>query len=96
MSFEDEPGFEDESEWARGGEIVTIPAATLVAQTALAGLFQIDGGRRREWLPWSQIDEGSPSKDGETGDLYIKYWIADERGLLDFTTEYGAPDDDTD
>ena len=59
---------------------VLISDATCVRTTDKAGLFKLpDQGE--EWIPWSQIRDGSPDKDGEKGDLWISQWIADEKGL---------------
>lgn len=55
---------------------------TIVRSTPSAGLFRFNDLDGEEiWIPWSQVDEASISKDGETGDLYITEWIAEKKGL---------------
>ena len=53
---------------------------TLEASTDKAGLFVIDG--EDVWIPWSQVQDGSVDKDGETGTLIITEWIAEQKNLI--------------
>ena len=59
---------------------VLIEDATCVKTTDKAGLFKTPG-QEDAWIPWSQIRGDSVDKDGETGDLWISSWIADEKGI---------------
>jgi len=62
-------------------EIVAIQGmTTVVRSTAKAGCFRLSTGRE-VWLPWSIVDEGSVDKDGATGTLYVKQWLADKESL---------------
>lgn len=57
----------------------------LVKSTEKAGLFSIpaeDGNFRREWIPWSWVDENSVDKEGERGSLIISERSAIEKGLI--------------
>lgn len=60
---------------------VCIPEATIIRQTDNAGCFMVDD--TEVWIPWSQIADynGTPSKDGEIGFLYVKRWIAEDKDL---------------
>lgn len=58
---------------------VLVSEVTLVRSTDKAGLYKIDG--TEHWIPWSQIREDSVDKDGETGDLWITEWIADQKEI---------------
>lgn len=60
-------------------EYVEIEGVTLVRQTAKAGHFEIEGDMY--WVPWSQIDYGSPEKNGDHGTLYVTRWWAEKEGL---------------
>lgn len=60
-------------------EYIEIEDAKLIRSTPKAGLYQIDG--EEHWIPWSQINEGSVDRDGETGSIYISEWIAEQKGL---------------
>ena len=62
-------------------EFVEFEDVTLIRSTEKAGLFEIEG--EEFWLPWSQIDEGSVDKNGESGTLYLAQWLAKEKGLWD-------------
>lgn len=58
---------------------VLVSEVTLVRSTDKAGLYKIEG--KEHWIPWSQIREDSVDKDGETGDLWITEWIADQKEI---------------
>ena len=70
---------------------VLIEDATCVKTNEKAGLFKLPE-QGEEWIPWSQIRDGSPDKDGQTGDLWISSWIADEKGLDGDDEEEGDDD----
>lgn len=59
---------------------VTVPNMKLIRSTENAGLYQDEDGDKF-WLPWSQVRDGSIDKDGQTGDVLIPLWLADEKGL---------------
>lgn len=61
-------------------KIVTIPEVTLIRSTPKAGLYRDDSGNEF-WIPWSQLKEDSVDKDGETGDINIPLWLAEEKEL---------------
>ncbi|MBR9800280.1 hypothetical protein GYB59_00640 [bacterium] len=61
-------------------ESVEFEDVLLRRSTGKAGLFLIEG--EEFWIPWSQVLDGSVDKDGETGDLFITEWIAEQKGLL--------------
>jgi len=59
---------------------VIIPEVTLSRSTEKAGLYRdIEGNEF--WIPWSQLREDSVDKDGETGDIRIPLWLAEEKEL---------------
>lgn len=60
-----------------------IENVTVVASTKKAGLFRFNDypTEEPEWIPWSHVDEGSVSKDGETGTLVISTWMAKQKGF---------------
>lgn len=59
---------------------ILVEDARCVKTTEKAGLFDLpDQGEF--WIPWSQIRDGSVDKDGETGELWISQWMADEKGI---------------
>jgi hypothetical protein len=62
-----------------GWDYVAVCDVQLIEQTDRAGLFLIEG--EEVWIPWSQIDENSMLDEGEDGDIYIRRWIAIEKGL---------------
>lgn len=66
---------------------VEISNVTLIASTKRAGLFRFNDFdiHKPEWVPWSQVDEGSVDKDGETGTLVVSEWFAKKIG---FEVEY--------
>ena len=70
---------------------VLIEDATCVKTTEKAGLFKLPS-QGDFWIPWSQIRDGSPDKDGDTGDLWITSWIADEKGIDGDDEEEGDDD----
>lgn len=70
---------------------VLVEDATCVKTTDKAGLFKMPG-QKDAWIPWSQIRDGSQDKDGETGDLWITDWIADEKGIDGDDEEEGDDD----
>lgn len=45
-----------------------------------AGLFRFPDGEEH-WLPWSQVSEDSPGKDGEVGTLYLTEWICAKKEI---------------
>jgi hypothetical protein len=65
---------------------VVIADVTLVRSTRKAGCYELDGDEF--WIPWSQLREGSVDKDGESGDIKIPLWLAEEKEL-----EYNEDDD---
>lgn len=60
--------------------IVTVTGMTLVRSTDKAGCYRDEDGDEY-WFPWSQVMEGSVDRDGDTGDLLIPRWLADEKGV---------------
>ncbi len=58
---------------------ILISEATLIRSSDKAGLYKIDG--EEHWIPWSQIRDDSIDKDGESGELWITEWIADEKEI---------------
>ncbi len=61
-------------------QIVVIPDVTLVSSTDKAGLYRTDTWDEF-WIPFSQLKEDSVDKDGETGDIRIPRWLAEEKEL---------------
>ncbi len=59
---------------------VTVPNMRLIKSTPKAGCYQDEDGDQF-WLPWSQVRDGSIDRDGQTGDVLIPLWLADEKGL---------------
>ena len=64
---------EDRFDW------VVVEEATLIRSTDRAGLFDVDGDE--VWIPWSQIREDSVDQDGESGALFLRRWIAQDKDL---------------
>lgn len=64
---------------SRSSEHVRIPEATLIRQTEKAGLFEIED--EEIWLPWSQVEDSGPAKNGDTGPLYVPRWLAEKNHL---------------
>jgi hypothetical protein len=60
---------------------VQINEATIKRQTDNAALYEIEG--KEVWIPWSQVANyhTSPTKDGETGPIFVKRWLAEEKEL---------------
>ena len=60
-----------------------IENVTVVASTEKAGLFRFNDypTEEPEWISWRHVDEGSVSKDGETGTLVITTWMARKKGF---------------
>ena len=69
-------------------EVSDLGQAVLIAQTEKAGLFRLEdysddaGGSLVEWFPWSVVDPGSPSKNGEPETLYVSRWFAEKEGYV--------------
>lgn len=61
-------------------EFIEFEGVTLVAQTENAGLFRFEDGEEA-WLPWSQVSEDSPGKNGEVGTLGLTSWICEKKGI---------------
>lgn len=59
---------------------VIISEVTLVRSTPKAGLYRDTEGNEF-WIPWSQLRDDSVDKDGETGDIRIPLWLAEEKEL---------------
>lgn len=59
---------------------VIITEVTLARSTEKAGLYRDTEGNEF-WIPWSQLREDSVDKDGETGDIRIPLWLAEEKEL---------------
>lgn len=59
---------------------VTVPDVTLIRSTEKAGLYR-DSNGEEFWIPWSQLREDSVDKDGDTGDIRIPLWLAEEKEL---------------
>ncbi len=64
---------------------VIISNVTLIRSTDKAGLYQTESGDEF-WIPWSQLREDSVDRDGDTGDIRIPLWLAEEKEL-DFEEE---------
>jgi hypothetical protein len=61
-------------------EIVEIQNCKLAKSTDKAGLFEIDGAEF--WIPWSQVKDGSIEWDGEEGSVFLRRWLAEEKGII--------------
>lgn len=61
-------------------ERVQITNVTLKRSSAKAGLYVFED-ESEEWIPFSQVAEGSVDKDGDTGTLYIPRWLAEDRNI---------------
>ncbi len=59
---------------------VIICEVTLIRSTERAGLYRDTEGNEF-WIPWSQLRDDSVDKDGETGDIRIPLWLAEEKEL---------------
>jgi len=59
---------------------IEFEGCSLLAQTESAGLFRFEDGEEH-WIPWSQVSEDSPSKNGEVGTLWITEWICEKKGI---------------
>lgn len=57
-----------------------ISEVTLIRSTEKAGLYRDTEGNEF-WIPWSQLRDDSVDKDGETGDIRIPLWLAEEKEL---------------
>lgn len=66
--------------------IVRVANVTLYVNSRGALLVEHESTRERQWIPKSQIDEGSDinadCEVGECGDLYIPVWLAKDRNLI--------------
>ena len=62
-------------------EYIEFEDCKLIAQTEKAGLFESPDWDEQQWLPWSQISDDSPTKNGETGTLSITEWICKQKGI---------------
>lgn len=65
--------------------IVLVKNVTLIRSTDKAGLYQTEDGEEF-WIPWSQLKDFSVDKDGDTGDIRIPRWMAEDKEL-DFEEE---------
>ena len=61
-------------------DTVIIEDVTLKRSTEKAGLFQNEDGDAF-WIPWSQLKDDSVDKDGESGEIRIPRWLAEEKYL---------------
>lgn len=61
-------------------KLVCIENVTLIRSTEKAGMYQTEDGDE-VWIPWSQIDENSVDKDGDSGDIWIPLWLAEAKEL---------------
>ena len=61
-------------------ETVVVRDVTLRHSTKNAGLYRDEDGGEF-WIPWSQLKEGSVDKDGDSGDILIPRWLAEEKEL---------------
>lgn len=68
-------------------KLVLVENVTLIHSTEKAGLYRTEDGDD-VWIPWSQIDENSVDKDGDSGDIWIPLWLAEEKEL-----EYSEEED---
>lgn len=68
-------------------KLVCIENVTLIRSTEKAGMYQTEDGDE-VWIPWSQIDENSVDKDGDSGDIWIPLWLAEAKEL-----EYSEEDE---
>lgn len=59
---------------------VIISEVTLIRSTDKAGLYRDTEGNEF-WIPWSQLRDDSVDKDGDTGDIRIPLWLAEENEL---------------
>ena len=59
---------------------VIISEVTFIRSTDKAGLYRDTEGNEF-WIPWSQLREDSVDKDGDTGDIRIPLWLAEEKEL---------------
>ena len=59
---------------------VIISEVTLIRSTEKAGMYRDTEGNEF-WIPWSQLRDDSVDKDGETGDIRIPLWLAEEKEL---------------
>lgn len=59
---------------------VIISEVTLVRSTEKAGMYRDTEGNEF-WIPWSQLRDDSVDKDGETGDIRIPLWLAEDKEL---------------
>lgn len=63
-----------------GRDLVKIEDVTVVRSTEKAGLYRTADGEEF-WCPWSQADVNSVGKEGETGDLWIPRWLAEDKEI---------------
>jgi len=66
---------------------VLIESVTLIRSTDKAGLYR-DSEGEEFWIPWIQLRDDSVDRDGQTGDIRIPLWLAEEKGL-----EYSEEED---
>jgi len=59
---------------------VIISKVTLIRSTEKAGMYRDTEGNEF-WIPFSQLREDSVDKDGDTGDIRIPLWLAEEKEL---------------
>lgn len=66
--------------------VVAIPDVTLIRSTEKAGLYRGSDGSEF-WIPFSQLKEDPESgqesvdRDGDSGDIFIPLWLAEEKDL---------------
>lgn len=71
-------------------KIVEIENCTLIKSTTRAGLYQIedsDESVSEVWIPWSQLQDDSVDKDGDSGSIFIPLWLAENNDLEYIETE---------
>ena len=64
---------------------ILVSDATLIRSSDKAGLYKIDD--TEHWIPWSQIRDDSVDRDGQSGDLWITEWIADQKEIEGYDEE---------
>jgi hypothetical protein len=61
-------------------DIVTVGGMELIRSTEKAGLYVGDDGSE-VWIPFSQLSHGSIDTDGQSGEIYIPRWLAEDKEL---------------
>jgi hypothetical protein len=63
-------------------DLVTVSGLVLTGETEWAICVIVDGDHSPHWMPESQIDRrGGLKEKGDTGELDIPCWLAEDRGL---------------